>query len=188
MKLNTASITPTKIHAIGSVLAIGILAFSAEIIYTSWNSQQSTIQSSKYELTQITTDLSTAQRDRARLANQISNLESIVINHQTIIQPTSINELAVQVVALAEQHQLQLEQFQPSPPQTLDQDQVQQIDLRLTANFQSVTNWLDQLHKIMPDIHVVAISIRSQSIESATVTSDIRLNWYIPTNDPQLPN
>jgi len=187
MNLKSTSITPTKIHAIGSVLAVLTLILSAELIYTSWKSQQSSIQSSQHELTQVTTDLSTAQRNRGRLVNQISNLESILINHQAIIQPTSINELAVQVVALAEEHQLQLEQFEPTPPRIIDQNQVQQIALRLTATYQSVTKWLDQLHQTMPDIHVDSISIRSQNIESATVTSDIRLNWYIPTNDTTSP-
>lgn len=179
--MNLKSITPTQIHLLGATLAIGTLAVCGYSIHASYQSRQSGIESSKLQLTQVSDQLASAQRDRGRLVNRISNLESIVQHQKSITQAASINELAVQLVALAERHELQLEQFEPSSPTTHNQEPIQPISIRLSAPYQSITDWLTELHTTMPDIHVIALSINSQGTTSTTVTSDIRLNWYIPT-------
>jgi len=178
--MNLKSISPTHIHLLGAAIAVLTLAASGYAVHTSYKSRQSGIESSKLQLTQVSDQLATVQRDRGRLVNKISNLESIVQHQKSITQVASINELAVQLVALAEKHELELEQFEPSSPTTHNQEPIQPISIRLSASYQSVTNWLSELHTAMPDIHVVALSISSQSSTSAIVTSDIRLNWYIP--------
>jgi|GEM_PF-2064832 len=183
MKLNAQGITPIQIHLIGMAFILLTAAGSAYTVYSSWESHQSGIESSQLELTQVSEELSTAQRDRGRLVNKIANLKAVLKDHNSIIQPNSINELAVEIVALAERHTLEIEQFEPSTPTTLNQDAVQPITMRLSAPYQSITEWLNELHATMPDIHVVGIAIVSQNATAEAVISDIRLNWYIPTSD-----
>jgi len=183
MSVKLKSISPIQIHLLGAALFILTASGSAYSVYASWKSHKSGIESSQHKLTQVTSELSIAQRNRARLVNRITDLHSIVKDYKSIIQPASINELAVQVVALAERHDLEIEQFEPSPPTILNQDDIQPVTIRFTAPYQSVTNWLNELHSTMPDIHVVGITIASQSTAEATVISDIRLNWFIPTSD-----
>jgi Tfp pilus assembly protein PilO len=181
------STSPSQIHIVGVALSTLILAASVYAVYSSWNSRQSGIESSQLELTQVSTQLSTAQRDRGRLLNQISNLESIVNQQDPALNPTSINELAVQIVELAEKHALNLDQFEPQPIENNALGTFHPISIRLTATYSSVSMWLDQLHILMPDIHVVSITIRSKSAVEPEVTSDIQLNWYNPDNDKPAP-
>ncbi len=183
MKINTNGFSSIQIHLIGMTLFLLIAAGSTYAVYSSWDSHQSGIESSQLQLTQVSEDLSTAQRDRGRLISKIANLNLALDDHDSIIQPNSINELAVQIVALAEKHSLELEQFEPSPPTTLNQEAIQPISMRLKAPYQAVSEWLNELHTTMPDIHVVGISIVSQNATAESVSSNIRLNWYIPTSD-----
>jgi len=182
MKQRLSTFTPIQIHSVGAFIAVGAVAISCYAVYSSWQSRQTGIESSKHELTQISSELSTSQRERGRLQSQIATLQSDLHNHQSIDQPSKINDLATRVVTLAESHNLSLEQFEPEPPIESNGNRVQPISIMLTAPYQSITNWLDQLHSDMPDIHVEGISIRSQSPADPTVKSDIRLKWYIPTN------
>ncbi|MBL4809764.1 MAG: type 4a pilus biogenesis protein PilO [Phycisphaerales bacterium] len=186
MKLNLNRLSPTQIHLIGAALFLLTVSASAYSLFSSWKYHQSGIESSQHKLTQVSDELSTAHRDRGRLVNKIANLQAVVKDHESIIQPQSINELAVQIVALAEAHALEIEQFEPSPPTTLNQNPIQPITIRLSAPYQSITQWLNKLHNTMPDIHVTGLSIVSQNAAtSSSVTSTIRLHWYIPTSQEQ---
>ncbi|MFK7760298.1 MAG: type 4a pilus biogenesis protein PilO [Phycisphaerales bacterium] len=131
-------------------------------------------------LSQITNDLSVTQRERTNLLAQLEayqNIENVFLGYE---RPDSINELAVLAVALTEESGLELEQFQPQEPRTIDEQLVYPITVRITAEFSKLSAWLDQIHERMPDIHIMAISIRSLNAESTTITTDIRINWYSP--------
>lgn len=181
--MNFKSLAPTHIHAIGAVIAIATLAICGYSIFKSWESRQSGIESSQIRLTQVSEELSVAQQERGRLTNQISNLRSIVEEDKDVIVPRSINELAVEVVALAEQYKLELDQFEPKSEQTKDGKVFHPIVIRLSAPYSALTEWLDQVHEFMPDIHVMSISIRSSGADQSVVSSDIQLNWYKPTSE-----
>tara|TARA_R110000744_G_scaffold95174_6_gene183953 strand:+ start:1517 stop:2074 length:558 start_codon:yes stop_codon:yes gene_type:complete len=181
--MNYKSIAPSHIHAAGSTIAIALVAISGYSVYTSWQSRQSGIESSQIRLSQVSEELSNAQQERGRLTNQISNLQSMVEEDREVIVPTSINELAVEIVALAEQHKLELDQFEPRAPITIDGNTHHPIIIRLTSPYKSLTDWLDEIHEIMPDIHVMSIAIRSTGAEPPVVSSDIEFNWYKPTKE-----
>ncbi|MGJ8635805.1 MAG: hypothetical protein ACSHX5_03040 [Phycisphaerales bacterium] len=182
MNLKSIHMTPTQIHLSGAAIALCALGICAYSIHSSWQSRQSGIESSELELTQVTAQLTAAQQERGRLANQISNLHAIVEDTDDTPRPTNINELAVELIASTEHHQLYLDQFEPSAPKTIGIDQIQPISIRAECTYTSLTNWLNELRDNMPDIHVVSISIRTKNAEESTVFSDIRLNWYIPTD------
>lgn len=181
MRIKTQRGTSGHIHLVGASLGAVVISLSGYAVYTSWESRKSGIESTQIKLTQITTQLSESQRDRGRLVNQISNLQSIVDEQDDLPKPSTINELAIKIVALAEEYNLQLEQFDPSTSIEVDGDSVVPITLRLTAPYGSLISWLDQIHAVMPDIHVVGIAINSQSTATTVVGSDIRLHWYNPT-------
>ncbi|MBO6513503.1 MAG: hypothetical protein JJ974_06030 [Phycisphaerales bacterium] len=164
------------------MITLGALGISAYAIHSSWESRQSGIESSQLELSQVTEQLTTAQQQRGRLANQISNLQAIVDVTSNAPRPSNINELAVTLVASTELHGLNLDQFEPEPPRSIGTDEIQSILIRAQCTYQALTNWLNELQSQMPDIHVVSISISTQGPEQATVATDIRLDWYIPTD------
>lgn len=182
MSLKRVPITPTQIHLAGTALTVTAFAFSAYSIYKSWESRQSGIQTSQRELTKVTAQLSATQQERGRLANQISNLQAIVSHTDRTPRPTNINELAVKLVASTEENNLALDQFEPSVPTIVGTDRIQQIAVRSESTYTNLVQWLNLLHETMPDIHVVSVSIRTQNADESTVYSDIRLNWYIPTD------
>lgn len=182
MSLKLPPLNPTQIHLAGTALLVGALAFSAYSIHSSWKHHQSGIQTSKLELTEVTSQLSATQQERGRLTNQISNLQAIVEHTDRSPRPTNINELAVKLVASTEENNLLLDQFEPGAPITIGQDEIQQIAVRSESTYANLLQWLDMLHETMPDIHVVSVSIRTQNAEESTVYSEIRLNWYIPTD------
>lgn len=182
MNLKSIRMTPTQINLTGTALSLCALGICAYSINSSWKSRQSGIESSKLELTQVTAQLTAAQQERGRLANQISNLHAIVEKTDPTPRPTNINELAVKLIASTELHKLNLDQFEPSDPKMIGTDQVQEIAIRAECTYASLTNWLNELRDNMSDIHVVSISIRTKDAEESTVFSDIRLNWYIPTD------
>jgi len=181
MKASSITLSPARIHLIGASVAAVLIGASAYAVYSSWESHQLGIETSKHDLTQVAEQLSMTQRERGRLVDQIAQLESVVNTINQNAQPSSINELAAQVVALTEQYELQLDRFEPASAQLVDQVQVLPIQLRVIAPYGSVTSWLDEIHASMPDIHVVAVSLISQ--EADIVSTDIRFNWYIPTDD-----
>ena len=183
MNLDSITISPARIHLLGISIAVVLLGSSAYAVYSSWETRQLGIESHKQDLSQVDESLSASQRQRGRLVDQIAKLESVVKDINLSERPSTLNELAVKVVALAEQYELQLDQFEPAAPTGVGNDQVYPIDLRVIAPYESVTSWLDDIYRTMPDIHVVAISISSQDATSTAVSSDIRLNWYIPTDD-----
>jgi Tfp pilus assembly protein PilO len=180
MKSLLASATPTKVHLAGAVVATLMIVGSSYALYSSWEAQQSGIESSQLEITQVSSQLSDTQRERGRLVNQISNLEVVVQQHDSIEHITNMNELAVKLVALAESQGLELEQFEPGTESTTNGLPSQEIAIQVTASFVSIQTWLNQLHELMPDIHVEALSIRSNNSAPGMVSTNIRLNWYIP--------
>lgn len=182
MNLKSIHMTPIQIHLTGAALSLCAIGLCAYSIHSSWESRQSGIESSKLELTQVTAQLTAAQQERGRLANQISNLHAIVETTDHSLHPTNINELAVKLIASTELHNLNLDQFEPTDPKMIGEDQVQTIAIRAECTYASLTNWLNDLRDTMSDIHIVSISIRSKNAEESTVYSDIRLNWYIPTD------
>ncbi len=185
MKNPLDSASPLQVHLTGASLATLILAISGYAIYSSWEAQRTDIESSKLELTQVSDQLSSTQSERGRLINQISNLEIVVQERESVIKASSINELAVQLVGLAESHGLELEQFEPSEPSQTNENPTQAILIQVTAPFTTIQTWLDELHAKMPDIHVESISIRS-NVTTGMVSTNIRLNWYIPSDvDPK---
>lgn len=181
MNLKSIQMTPTQIHLTGTALSLCALGICAFAIHSAWESRQSEVESSELELTQVTAQLTAAQQERGRLANEISNLHAIVERTDHSPRPTNINELAVKLIASTERHALNLDQFEPSDPKMIGQDQVQSIAIRAECTYSDLTNWLIELRDTMSDIHVVSISIRTKDAEESTVFSDIRLNWYIPT-------
>lgn len=180
MKSLLASASPTQVHLTGATIASLMIAGSAYTLYSSWEAQQSGIESSQLELTQVSTQLSDTQRERGKLVNQISDLELVVQQRKSYEIITNINQLAVKLVALAESQGLELEQFEPADQTTTNGQPTQEISIQVTASFVSIQSWLDQLHERMPDIHVEALSIRSNSATPGSVSTNIRLNWYIP--------
>ncbi len=179
MKLDSKALSPARIHLIGALLTVMLLGISVYAVYSSWESRQLGIESSKQDLTEVAEQLSMTQRERGRLADQIEQLESVVKNLSMTDQPSAINELAARVVSLTEGHALELERFEPGSEILAGENRVQPVDLRVTAPYGSVTRWLDEIHRDMPDIHVVSVSFMSQTAD--TVSTDIRFNWYIPT-------
>ena len=182
MNMKLKGCSAPQIHLVGAFLAVATVLLSGYSVFSSWESRKSGIESTQLELTQVTTKLSDAQRDRGRLVNQISNLQSIVDEQEFTPQATSINELAIRVVALAEEFGIELEQFDPGVATTINEDSVMPISLRLTAPYNTLISWIHEIHQVMPDIHVVGISISSQTSTTTSVGSDIRLNWYIPAD------
>ena len=185
MKNPLDSASPIQVHLTGASLATLILAISGFVIYSSWEAQRTDIETSKLELSQVSDQLSSTQSERGHLINQISNLETVVQERESVIIASSINELAVQLVGLAESHGLELEQFEPSEPSQTNENPTQAISIQVTAPFTTIQTWLDELHNKMPDIHVESLSI-SSNVTSGMVSTNIRLNWYIPSDaDPK---
>ncbi len=180
MKSLLASATPTQVHLAGAAIALTMIAGSGYALYSSWEAQQSGIESSQLELTQVSAQLSDTQRERGKLVNQISDLELVVQQRESFEIITNINQLAVKLVALAESQGLELEQFEPADQTTTNGLPTQEISIQVTASFVSIQTWLDQLQERMPDIHVEALSIRSNTAAPGMVSTNIRLNWYIP--------
>lgn len=182
MNLKLLPLTPTQIHLTGTTLLLSAFAFSAYSIHRSWESRQSGIQTSQRELTEVTAQLSATQQERGRLTNQISNLQAIVEHTDEAPRPTNLNELAVKLVASTEENNLTLDLFEPSVPTKIGPDKIQQIVVRFESTYANLVQWLNLIHESMPDIHVISISIRTQNADQSTVYSDIRLNWYMPTD------
>lgn len=181
-KASNLSLTPLQINIAGAFVCLTVIAGSGFAVYSSWNARKAGIKSSQQRITQISDELSMAQRDRSRLLNQIEKLESSTQASDTIIRSYSVNELAANIVAMTEEHQLTLEQFQPTDEIQIDAETVQPISMRVFSPYNTVSDWLDTLHQSMPDIHVQSISIQSQSETTSTVITDIRLHWYKPTS------
>ena len=181
------SLTPKQIHGSGVSLSILMIGLCVYLVHSSWKSRQTGIESTQHELTQVTTQLSDAQIQRGRLVNQISDLQSMVDEQHHAQRAMSLNELAILIVALAEEHQLRLEQFDPAQRTSIEGDSVVPITLRLSAPYASLTDWLDEIHETMSDIHVVGILITSQSSTTTVIGADIRLHWYIPTKPNAAP-
>lgn len=168
------------IQLAGCAIAASILTGSLYAVYSSWNIHQRDIESSKMTLSQITNELSTAQRERTQLLAQLESYQTIDNLFDGYQRPESINELAVLAVALTEEAGLELEQFQPQEPRVINDQSVYPITVRITADYSKLSAWLDQIHERMPDIHIMSISIRSLNAQSTTITTDIRINWYSP--------
>lgn len=181
-KISKLTLTPLQINIAGAFLCLTVIAGSGFAVYSSWNARNAGIESSQQRITQISNELSKAQRDRAQLMNQIESLESSIQDSDTIIRSYSVNELAANIVAMTEEYQLTLEQFQPTDEIQIDAETVQPITMRVFSPYSTVSDWLDSLHQSMPDIHVQSISIQSQSDTTSTVITDIRLHWYKPTS------
>jgi hypothetical protein len=177
-----ASAKPIQVHLAGATCSALILAISGFAIYSSWEAQRTDIESSQLELTQVSAQLSSTQSERGKLINQISNLETVVQEREFVLKASSINELAVQLVAFAESQGLELEQFEPSEPKLTNNNPTQAISIQVTAPFSSIQTWLDELHAQMPDIHVEGLSIRANASADGMVSTNIRLNWYIPSD------
>lgn len=183
MNTRKTSVSPIQIHIIGAIASVVVLMASGYTVLSSWRSRELGIKAYQRELALVSDELSTAQRVRGRLLNQVADLESDAKSYDTVQSPQSINQLAVKIVALAEKYGLQLDQFEPSGPIANGTNLVQPIAMQAAAPYESVISWLDELHRSLPDIHVVALSIRSQGAGTASVNTNIQLNWYIPTEN-----
>ncbi len=180
MNLSKSNITPGQIHIAGALILLMLLSTSGYFLYTSWASRQSGIETSELELSQVSLELANTHNERGQMVNQISNLESRVIEDAEWVKSKSLNELAAQLVLMAEEKELFVDQFEPATPVVVDGVRMQPIQIRFLAPYSSISEWLDTVHRLMPDIHVMSISITSPSHTAWNVNADIRINWHIP--------
>ncbi len=179
VKEHIHDITPLHAHIAGALILSALTATSLGFLASAWSDRRAEISTTNTTLSSLEQELDRARALRADLIRVVHDREASITPHPEYIRPTTTNELAAELAALAERNAVRVESLEPDTRSP--NPDIVPIRIALIATFADLDAWLTTLHTHYPDTHIQSLEIRTTSPDTPELNVNIRIDWHKPT-------
>lgn len=168
-----------RIHAVGALVCALIAAGSIGFAAHSVSKRRGLFLSARHQLTTVKGELNESIAQRSSLATRVQRLQRQTDQQLDLVTVKNINARSVEIARIAETNAISVDSLQPLAFISDSRVPVQPLELIGSADADSVTELLGQIANHMPDIHIQAIELASESIGSKQVRIRLLLYWFV---------
>jgi len=172
-----------KVHIIGGLVCDLIAGSSIYFAGNSISKRRGLFFSARQELASTKSQLNESMQQRTTLTGRVRVLEKESASHIELISVRQLNAQTAEIVAMAESLNIRIDSLQPGELITDKKVPVQPLDFVGKANADDIFAFLGLMRDNMPDIHIQAIDILSESNDSSEVKMQIQMYWFVDPAD-----
>ena len=172
-----------KVHVVGALVCAAIAGSSIYFAAGSISKRRVIFVSARTEYANTKSQVSKTLSQRMTLASLVQELEKETKQELQLVSAKQLNTRTAEIVTLAESVEIRLDSLQPLDLITDKRVPVQPLELRGSARADQAIEFLTLLSEQMPDIHVQAINLDKDSVDSSSVLITMQLYWFVNPAD-----
>lgn len=172
-----------KVHLTGALVCATIAGGSIWFAADSVAKRRGLFLSARHELTNTKERLNDTVSKRTALVSRVQHHERLTSEQLDLVPVKQLNARSQRIARLAESLEISIDSLQPMEMITDARVPVQPLELLGSAKADTVSDLLSALDEQMPDMHIQAIELKSESLGSDRVSLRLLFYWFVDPAD-----